>query len=260
MARINPDPSADNPDGDQQDPPDRPEWLDDQFATGEELQKAYRESVQAMNAAQREAADSRQGMQQIAERMTELEQRAQQQPQPGQAYDPQTDPFLLASAQAFEEGDYLRAEQLRDRRTAMLLEAAFAQWGGQQNQPDPEQVAAQQQIFSALAERAVADKFGDEWLGLREEVSEILHKNPHFVPNTQDPFKAAEAISFVAASVRDRRLTEQGALLGNQQIAEALRQKQLAQTEMGGSGRLPQQENPADALLKRFKQFQGSGY
>ena len=89
-----------------------------------------------------------------------------------------------------------------------------------------------------LTEQAVAQRFGDEWQDLREEVSTILQQNPHFVPDTPDPYKAAEAIGFIADGIRAKRLAERSAQLSTQQ-EQAAHTKRLAQTAPGAGGSIP---------------------
>jgi hypothetical protein len=163
----------------------------------------------------------------------------------------------MAEASALEEGDMARAAQIRDARTIQLLQAYTQQL--QPQQPDPSQAQAQNQMFAMMTEQAVSQKFGDDWAGLRDEVSQIIGDNPYLVPETPDPLKAAEAVSFVAEAVRSRRLAEQVQEQANAQTLQR-QQKMQAQGLLGSSGRVQSQASAADEWQAALKKLPGTGY
>ncbi len=232
---------------------EREDWLPDNFESPEELAKSWLESQQALTRAHQRASAAEASAEELARRMSALEEQVQRQPQqPQAAYDPATDMLLAAEAAALEDQDFLRAGQIRDARNLQLSQAAFQMWQQQQQQPDTGQQETLNQLFAVQTEGLVAQRYGEEWGRLREPVTELLRQHPHLVPETRDPHQAAQAIGLVADMVRAQQLAEQRAELNNQQNASA-QAKRMAQTAHGGSGPRQGQLSPADALVEVWR-------
>jgi hypothetical protein len=118
-------------------PPERPEWLPQQFSKPEDLVKSYEESRAEMSRAQNELRAQQQQFSEALETMVQEQQRTQQ-----TRVDPNTDPLLVAYDEAVQQGDaraqlaiqmqlnqqMLRNElQSRDQTLTPRIEAQAAQ-------------------------------------------------------------------------------------------------------------------------------------
>ena len=210
----------------QEEQPERPEWLDPRYENVEAQARAYSEAQRLMTQTAQRASAAEQSAAEMAQRLEALEQRARQ---PQTAYDPNSDPYLVAEASALEEGDYMRAAQIRDARNVQLLQAAKEMW-----QPQPQRDPNQDQLAILAVEQAIQRELGDDLDLVKDQVEQVLTQSPHLMRDpAHDPLGAAQDYVRVARWVKGEKLAEQTARLNTQQT-QASRDKRLAQTATGG--------------------------
>lgn len=220
---------------------ERPEWLDSRYQSVEDQARAYSEAQRLVTTATQRASAAENSAAELAQRLEALEQQARQ---PQQGYDPTQDPLILAAARAYEEGDYVQAEVLRDRRMAQFFHA----YSQQQQQQQPQGAPQDNGTSMMLAEQAIERALGDDLHLLRDGVEQVFAENPHWFRDPRiDPAGAAADYIRVAKSVKAERLAEQSARLDTQH-SQAVREKRLAQTATGGGRGEQSAQSARDAL------------
>ncbi len=228
-------------------PPERPEWLPEQFQTPEALAESY-QNLRA------ESDRMRNEMQRDRESFTAALETFQQQPAPPPPNGPQTyDPAMSAYAAAYENGDIqgmLAAQaqytlnptieavgRLIDEKLSAITPAV------QQAQ------AAQREHDLRLAEGLVERQLGPErYLELLPRIRELAADNPNYLPTSTSVEGYAASIMNIAKlaehDTMQRRITE----------FEQERQEKLgAQTLTGGYNRPTVDPDAARADFERVK-------
>lgn len=210
-------------------PPERPEWLPDQFKTGEDLAKSYDESRREMDRLRSELDNER-------KQFTEALQRLESQPPvQQQAYNPTQDPLIAEYGQAIESGDYARAVMIQAAISQQATAAVLDQKLDALKPALTAQDEAQRDVAFRLAEERVAAKFGERWTGeLQPQVYQMLRDRPHWVP------QAATVDGYASVLEEAASIIESGRIVAEQRAAEADRQAKLAAQGITGQGARPQ--------------------
>jgi hypothetical protein len=221
---------------------ERPEWLDERFASVEDQAKAYAESEKKMTQTQQQYRDIERRLDALAEQQ-QTEQAQQTHPQPFEGIQAQA-PLVQQYQEAVETGDVM---------TQLGIQALLAQQAAEQAmskaQPPQQEIDQQAQVFAHLAEQETANRFGEEWEALKPEVGQLLSEHPHLLPDTGDLAQTVNALSMVAEMVKARQST------GVQAAQDAGRQqKLLAQGMSGSAGRPDTQQVSAAEHLKSLMQ------
>ena len=225
---------------------DRPEGLPDKFESLEALARSYSELERKLTEQGQEKSNLEAQLEDLYERQQALEQTRSQQ----QAYDPSTDPTLLAYEQAMETGDY---------RAALAIQAGLMQTIVQQTaaqQPQQTGSAHDYDAWAYVAEQTAIQQVGgpEEWAQYKDRVAEeAAQENFDGLSAQQAGNKLARLYKMVKA---DDVVNNQQTLA--EQRSEAERQAKLdAQTTAGSSGRPPQptrDEQATAAIIKAARE------
>jgi hypothetical protein len=226
---------------------ERPEWLPEKFETPEALAKSYSEMERKLTEQGQEKSNLEMQLEDLYGRLEAVEQQPHQQ-QP--AYNPSTDPLLIAYQNAMENGDYQAALAIQLGLTQQVAQQQIAQ------APKPEQPANQDDAWAYIAEQTAIQKVGgaEEWAQYRDRVEAEANNE------SWEGLSAQQAGNKLA---RIYRMVKADDVLNNQktvaeQQAEAERQAKLAaQTMPGSSGRPPQptrDEAAAEAIKKAARE------
>lgn len=231
----------------------RPDWLPDRFENEQALLKSWEEGQRTLTQAQQRAAAAEQATADMVSRLDELENRLSRNQVAGQAYDPSTDPIVMATVQAYEEGDYQRVQQLQDMRFAQMMQAGLEMI--QRQQPQAQQQAPPDtldKLAAGYVDQEVARRLGADYDTLRDDLRATMQQAPHHVRDyVTDPDGAVEDLVRLAGWIKAEKLSERGAQLGNQPPTGHA--KRLAQTVPGSGGRVAGTPNARDELIARFK-------
>ncbi len=211
---------------------ERPEWLNETFASPEDQAKAYNDAVREMKRAQSDANQLRQDMdrqaQQFADSLSAFDQQ-----QPAQQWNPQTDPTINAYQRALEEGDAASAlaiqMQVSEARTAQMLDDRLRAF---EERMSPQQHANQEATL-LLAEQQIAPEFGDRWPEVAAQINDTVRGRLAGISNPSVEAYAQAIRESAQLAEYDRLVKEQGRL-------DAERMAKLnAQTMNGSTARTP---------------------
>lgn len=206
----------------------RPEWLPENFKTPEDLAKSYSEAERKIH--------------EQGQRLSQLEQRA--------ARAEELEEWYVAQQQAAQRPtgdprqDFLEVWEDPDRQAELVLHMASTLAQQQEqlaalSQPRPD--TTQAEITAELAQRAIRERFGDDWDTYGEQVSEIVGQDANILGLTPtsgltDVVQGLERVMFM---VKGQALsTDEGRAAAD--AAEAARvAKQAAITQSGSSTRPP---------------------
>lgn len=224
----------------QEDNPERPEWLPDNFNSPEDLAKSYGEL----------RSEFTQTKQQLRAQQEQVEQLLA-----AKEEEPADDNFIQTSQ------DQIQAAYEQDPVATMAwlaqqaAEAAYKQHA-KANQPDPAIMETQALVAGKYAEEEVTARYSD-FDQYREKVAQEITDNPDLYPEDlfKTPASIAKALTRAYKAVKLDTLEADTTSTVEQQIADQRRAKQQAQTLSGATGR----PAPQDSWEDRWAEIANAG-
>src|SRR6185312_258561 len=208
------------------------------YKSAEELEKAYKSLESKLGQLGEEKASYEAQLEDLYGRVQQMEAGAQR-----AAYDPTTDPTILAYERAMEEGDNKAALAIQ----AGLMQSIATQSAPKQQAENP----TDYETWAYVAEQTAAQTVGsDEWAKYKERVAEEA-SGENF-----DGLSAAQAGQRLA---RIYKMVKADDVLNTQQTlaeqqAEADREAKLAAQSMSGASGRPPQPTKDEAAVAAIKQ------
>jgi hypothetical protein len=216
------------------------------YKSAEELEKAYKSLESKLGQLGEEKAAYESQLEDLYGRVQQMEAGAQQ-----AAYDPSSDPTLLAYERAMEMGDYKAALAIQ----AGLMQTIAQQQQGAASAGKPDSNPQDYETWAFVAEQTALQQIGpDEWAKYKDRVAEEA-SNENF-----DNLSAAQAGQKLA---RIYKMVKADDVLNTQQTlaeqqADADREAKLAAQSMSGaSGRPPaptKNEAEVGAIIKAARE------
>ena len=228
--------------------PDRPEWLPEKFESVEAFAESYSNLERKLTEQGQEKNNLEYQLEDLYGRLQAVEAETRESRKP--AYDPSTDPTLLAYEQAMEQGDY---------RAALAISTNVAKANLMREQQGRQQNAEPQKDYEAwafMAEQSAIQAVGspEEWGQYKERVAEeAANENFEGLSATQAGQKLARLYKMVKAEdVLSNHQTMAQRQAENDRLA-----KIQAQGLTGSAGR-PQEptvdEAAADRIIKAARE------
>jgi hypothetical protein len=217
----------------------RPDWLPDNFDSPEALAKSYVEAQRKITELGNEKRGLEEAFGELSAQVEELTAATQQRQQPQPQYDYSADPYVAAISQAQMEGDYVRAQQLQDQRTAYIVQAAVQQ-GLQAQQPATQPQGIDSEVVAFIADQNLARQYAD-WEDVKSEVAQTIQDDPLFNNDAiwSNPQLATSALERAYQMVKGSKYLSGELKTG----VDTTAMKIAAQTASGATGR-PEPSGP----------------
>jgi hypothetical protein len=211
--------------------PERPDWLPENFETPEALAKSYKEAQRKIS----EESQSRKALEQQVSQYEAMLAQANERPQ--QQYDPNADPFVAAYETAMENGDYRSALALHAQIAEAQASKVLQQYAPQFEKQQANLQTSQAGIAADYAWQSLEAKYPN-LNEHREQIVEAIQDNPNLIPaeRSTDPQYLAKTIEFVYRAVNPAAFVQGHSV-------DMTSAKTAAQTLPGAAGRPPAADN-----------------
>ena len=225
--------------GEQATPPERPEWLPQNFANPEALVESYKQ-------AQAKISEQGQALSELQHNVQAWQEQQQQAQQPSQE----------TLIEQLSEQTGLDEDQLS---AIAWLAGQAAQSAVQQAAPPASAQDRDSELLAKVVDFELTKKY-DDWDDYKEQVGQIIEQNPYLLPVGEDtsPNQIVASLEHVYKHVKMSAELEQGAAVND--AAQAQRNvRQQAQT-MTGQGQRPATQTADEEWAEQIRKARGGGY